>query len=144
MIIDLRQFIETERKIWDELSQRIQRLETDPNASLSVADAERIRLALSLRLLGLPAPASRLCLRVERFGPVPGEQGVLGPQSTSSAGGRDETRAEQAARLREALAQVHALAGAQAALRAVCVDPDSRVPERRVVLTPVVEWASAH
>src|SRR5258707_14725163 len=42
MIIDLRQFIETERKIWDELSQRIQRLETDPNTPLSVADAERI------------------------------------------------------------------------------------------------------
>jgi uncharacterized membrane protein SpoIIM required for sporulation len=42
MIIDLRQFIETERKIWDELTQRIQRLETDPNIPLSVADAERI------------------------------------------------------------------------------------------------------
>ena len=42
MIIDLRQFIETEHKIWDELSQRIQRLETDPNTPLSVADAERI------------------------------------------------------------------------------------------------------
>src|SRR5258707_3642070 len=42
MIIDLRQFIETERKIWDELAQRIQRLETDPNAPLSVPDAERI------------------------------------------------------------------------------------------------------
>jgi Uncharacterized membrane protein len=42
MIIDLRQFIETERKIWDELAQRIQRLETDPNTPLSVADAERI------------------------------------------------------------------------------------------------------
>src|SRR5258708_10594670 len=42
MIIDLRQFIETERKIWDELDQRIQRLENDPNTALSVTDAERI------------------------------------------------------------------------------------------------------
>ncbi len=42
MIIDLRQFIETERKIWDELAQRIQRLENDPNTALSVTDAERI------------------------------------------------------------------------------------------------------
>ncbi len=42
MIIDLRQFIETERKIWDELSQRIQRLENNPNTPLSVGDAERI------------------------------------------------------------------------------------------------------
>jgi protein ImuB len=104
----------------------------------ALVDGERIRLALSVRLLGLPAPASRLSLRVERFGPVPGEQGVLGPQSKT--GERDgHRRAADAARLREALAQVHALAGAQAALRAVCVDPDSRVPERRVVLTPVVE-----
>jgi len=42
MIIDLRQFIETERKIWDELAQRIQRLENDPQTPLSVSDAERI------------------------------------------------------------------------------------------------------
>ncbi len=42
MIIDLRQFIETERKIWDELAQRIQRLENDPNTALSATDAERI------------------------------------------------------------------------------------------------------
>jgi len=31
------------------------------------------------------------------------------------------------------------VAGRDGALRAVCVDVDSRVPERRVVLTPVVE-----
>jgi uncharacterized membrane protein SpoIIM required for sporulation len=42
MIIDLRHFIETERKIWDELAQRLQRLENDPHTALSVADAERI------------------------------------------------------------------------------------------------------
>jgi uncharacterized membrane protein SpoIIM required for sporulation len=42
MIIDLRQFIETERQIWDELAQRIRRLEDDPNAPLSIAEAERI------------------------------------------------------------------------------------------------------
>ena len=38
---------------------------------------------------------------------------------------------------------MRAVAGADAALRAVCVDPDSRVPERRVVLAPVPgvsEW----
>ena len=31
---------------------------------------------------------------------------------------------------------MRAVAGRDAALRAVCVDPDSRVPERRVVLAP--------
>jgi len=45
----------------------------------------------------------------------------------------------RAARLREAVAQVRAAAGTDAALRAVCVDVDSRVPERRVVLTPLAD-----
>jgi protein ImuB len=102
----------------------------------ALADGERIRLALSVRLLALPAPASRLCLGVERFGPPVGEQGVLVEREDHRLAARRATRAAQ---LRDALAQINALAGAQAALRAVCVDPDSRVPERRVVLTPIAE-----
>jgi alanyl-tRNA synthetase len=43
--------------------------------------------------------------------------------------GRDE-------RLREAVRQTRAAAGPDAALRVLEIDPDSRVPERRVVLTP--------
>jgi protein ImuB len=39
-------------------------------------------------------------------------------------------------RLREAIRQVRAAAGPGAALRILAVDPDSRVPERRAVLTP--------
>jgi protein ImuB len=95
----------------------------------AISDPERIGLALSVRLLLLPAPASALALAVERFGPPQGEQGAL----------LDQSRAVRAARLREAVAQVRAVAGRDAALRAVCVDPDSRVPERRVVLAPVAE-----
>jgi len=95
----------------------------------ALGDAERIRLALSLRLLLLPAPASALRLTVERFGPPASEQQAL----------LDQDRAARAARLREAVAQVRAVAGREAALRAVCVDPDSRVPERRVVLAPLPE-----
>ena len=104
----------------------------------ALRDPERIRLALSLRLLALPAPAAMLRLSVERFGPAPGEQGTLPVQEpdTRSAAAVSPARA---ARLREALAQARALAGQEAALRAVCVDPDSRVPERRVVLTPIIE-----
>jgi protein ImuB len=94
-----------------------------------VSDPERIWLALSLRLALLPAPAGALQLAVERFGPPQGEQGAL----------LDQGRAARAARLREAVAQVRAVAGRDAALRAVCVDPHSRVPERRVVLAPVPE-----
>jgi len=92
-------------------------------------DRERIWLALSLRLLALPAPAHELGLSVERFGPPAGEQGAL----------LDQGRAARAARLREAVAQVRTVAGADAALRPVCVDPSSRVPERRVVLAPIPE-----
>jgi protein ImuB len=93
----------------------------------ALADPERIRLALSVRLLELPAPATTLGLTVECFGPAAGEQGDL----------LEEERSARAAHLHEAVAQVHAVAGADGVLRAVCVDPDSRVPERRVVLAPL-------
>jgi protein ImuB len=95
----------------------------------ALSDADRIGLALSLRLLALPSPAGALRLAVERFGPPAGEQGAL----------LDQGRMTRAARMREGVAQVRAVAGQDAALRAVCVDPDSRVPERRVVLAPVPE-----
>jgi protein ImuB len=95
----------------------------------ALSDPERIWLALSLRLLSLPAPAAALRLSVAEFGPPAGDQGAL----------LDQDRAARAARLREAVAMTRALAGRDAALRAVCVDPDSRVPERRVVLAPVPE-----
>ncbi len=95
----------------------------------ALSDPERIWLALSLRLSLLPAPAAVLELSVERFGPPASEQGAL----------LDQDRATRRARLREAIAQTRAVAGQDAALQAVCVDPDSRVPERRVVLAPVPE-----
>jgi protein ImuB len=93
----------------------------------ALSDPQRIGLMLSAPLLTLPAPAAELTLAVERFGPAASEQGTLG----------DQDRAVRAARLGEAIAQTRALAGRDAALRALCVDPDSRVPERRVVLAPV-------
>ena len=42
----------------------------------------------------------------------------------------------RAARLREAVRQARAIAGPEAALRILPVDPESRVPERRLALTP--------
>jgi len=94
-----------------------------------VSDPERILLALSLRLELLPAPAAALRLAVEGFGPPQGEQGTL----------LDQGRGARLSRLGDAVAQVRAIAGRDAALRAVFVDPDSRVPERRVVLAPVAD-----
>ncbi len=94
-------------------------------------ERERICLALRPRLALLPAPAEELCLEVDRFGPVAGEQRSLSELDPARpACARRE-------RLREAVAQVRSAAGHDAALRAVCIDPDSRVPERRVVLAPL-------
>jgi protein ImuB len=93
----------------------------------ATGDSERMRLALCTRLALLPAPAQVLRLEVERFGPAGGEQQSLLDQST-------QARRE---RLWEAVQQVRSVAGHDAALRAVPIDPDSRVPERRVVLTPL-------
>jgi protein ImuB len=91
-----------------------------------LADPERMRLALALRLGLLPAPADALRLEVESFGPPVTDQRPL----------LDEAEAARAARLREAVGQARALAGADAALRVVEVEPDSRVPERRAMLAP--------
>ena len=102
----------------------------------ALCEAERIRLALSVRLIMLPAPAAALRLSVERFGPPRSEQVAL-PELERERGRAPGQRQEM--RLREALAQARALAGQDAALRAHLVDPDSRVPERRVVLTPIPE-----
>ncbi|MCW3018910.1 MAG: hypothetical protein JWN10_1218, partial [Solirubrobacterales bacterium] len=101
----------------------------------ALCDPERIWLALSLRLLALPAPAAVLRLSVDGFGPPVSDQGGLFERESS--GGRPAASPARAARLREAVAQMRAVAGQDAALRAVCVDPDSRVPERRVVLAPI-------
>lgn len=95
----------------------------------ALGDPERIRLALSVRLALLPAPASALRITVERFGAPSSEQGTL----------LDQGAADRAARMRDALAQVRTVAGTEAALRAVLVDERSRVPERRAVLAPIPE-----
>ncbi len=93
----------------------------------ALGDAKRVGLALSLRLSLLPAPAESLRLGVERFGPGGGDQRSLLEQDDQARRGR----------LGEAVNQVRTVAGHDAALRAVCIDPDSRVPERRVVFTPL-------
>jgi protein ImuB len=85
-----------------------------------------MRLALAPRLVLLPAPAERLRLAVERFGPPASDQRSL----------LDEAEAVRRARLREAVQQARAAAGPDAALRVLAVDPGSRVPERRALLTP--------
>jgi protein ImuB len=74
----------------------------------------------------MPAPAETLRLAVERFGPLASDQRAL----------LDDPSAARIARLREAIRQTRAVAGPDAAMRVLEVDPDSRFPERRTVLTP--------
>jgi protein ImuB len=92
----------------------------------ALADPARMRLALAPRLALVPAPAELLRLSVERFGPPASDQRPL----------LDDPAEARAARLREAIRQTRAAAGPDAALRILEVDPDSRFPERRAVLTP--------
>jgi protein ImuB len=92
----------------------------------ALADPRRMRLAITGRLTELPAPADSLRLRVEAFGPPNGDQRSL----------LSEPATIRRARLREAVRQTRAAAGPDAALRILAVDPDSRVPERRLALAP--------
>jgi protein ImuB len=92
----------------------------------ALADPVRMRLALAPRLLLIPAPAEKLRLAVERFGPPASDQRAL----------LEDPAEARVGRLREAIRQARAAAGPDAALRVLEVDPDSRFPERRVVLTP--------
>lgn len=91
-----------------------------------LVDPGRMRLALAPRLTLVPAPVEVLRLAVEQFGPLASDQrGLL-----------EEPAAARATRLREAIRQARAAAGPDAALRVLEIDPDSRVPERCVVLAP--------
>jgi protein ImuB len=91
-----------------------------------LADAARMGLALGQRLALLPAPAEALRLTAERLGPPhAGDRALF-----------DDGAVQRRARLGEAVRQARATAGPEAALRVLAVDPDSRVPERRIVLTP--------
>jgi protein ImuB len=92
----------------------------------ALADPRRMRLVLTPKLDELPAPAVALRLRAEALGPPAADQRSL----------LSEPAALRAARLREAVRQARAVAGPEAALRILSVDPDSRVPERRLALTP--------
>ena len=91
-----------------------------------LADPRRMRLVLGQKLSELPSPSDVLRLRAEGFGPPAGDQRSL----------LAEPAAIRRARLREAVRQARSVAGPEAALRIIPVDPDSRVPERRLTLAP--------
>ncbi len=90
------------------------------------ASARVLRTVLAPRLEELPAPAVTLWLRSDRLGARAAEQTELAIHG-------DESRRH---RLLAALREVRAAEGAEALLKVLPVDPSSRVPERRAILTP--------
>jgi protein ImuB len=95
------------------------------------ASPERLRLALAPRLGELPGPATTLALRALELGPEAGDQAPL----------RRSPSEERQGRLAEAVHQARAAAGRDAILQVIEVDPRSRVPERRAILTPFPDGA---
>jgi protein ImuB len=94
----------------------------------ATADPSRLADALVPHLSLLPAPAATLRLEAMALGPETGEQ--------LSLASPDEERRE---RISEAVRQTRSAAGADAVLRVLEVDPESRIPERREVLMPFPE-----
>lgn len=94
----------------------------------AIVDPKRILLALRAPLGLLPAPAVALGLAVTEFGPPTADQLSL----------LDGERRARDARRAKAVAQVQALGGPNAVLRALVVEPDSPQPEHRSLLTPWV------
>jgi protein ImuB len=90
------------------------------------ADPTRLRLALLPKLERLPGPAASLSLQALETGPPASDQAML---AESAHPGRRR-------RLAEAVRQARAVAGKDAVLRVLEVDSESRVPERRSLLTP--------
>jgi protein ImuB len=89
--------------------------------------SERVlRTVLVPHLEQLPAPAVTLRLRAIGLGPPVGEQVEL------SVRGQEHRHH----RLGDAVREVRAAQGTEALLKVLPVDPASRVPERRVALTP--------
>jgi protein ImuB len=95
------------------------------------AEPELLRLALLPRLEELPGPATRLGLQALVLGPLGHDQPAL------SRSPRERRRE----RLGEAVRQARTAGGRDAVLRVLDVDVRSRVPERRVMLTPFPEAA---
>ena len=90
------------------------------------ASARVLRRVLGPRLESLPAPAISLRLRALSLGPPAGDQLELAVRGSE----------HRRRRLGDAVREVRAAQGAEALLKVLPVEPGSRVPERRAVLTP--------
>jgi impB/mucB/samB family len=103
--------------------------------ALRRASADRSRLADALlpHLALLPAPAATLRLEAASLGAETGDQLTL-----------SSPEQERRRQISEAVRQTRSAAGADAVLRVLEVDPESRMPERREVLMPWCEGAPSN
>ena len=92
------------------------------------ADPTRLRLALLPKLEELPGPAASLSLLALETGPPASDQAALDESALQN----------RRRRFAEAVRQARAVAGKDAVLRVLEVDSESRVPERRCMLTPFI------
>jgi protein ImuB len=92
-------------------------------------DHERLLLALKAKLVAIPGPVVSLTLRVLELGAATGDQATIDEQAAES----------RRRRLAEAVRQARAAAGKDAVLRVIDADTESRVPERRSLLSPYQE-----
>lgn len=90
------------------------------------ASAQTIRSLLARRLEELPGPAAAFRLRALAFGPQTVDQLDLGVDGAQS----------RRRRVGAAIREVRAAAGPEALLRVIEIEPRSRVPERRYLLSP--------
>ncbi len=90
------------------------------------ASAQTIRSLLARRMEELPGPAAALRLRALAFGPRAVDQLDLGIDGAQS----------RRRRVGAAIREVRAAAGPDALLRVIEIEPRSRVPERRYLLSP--------
>ena len=92
----------------------------------ATADPDRLALAALPRLAEVTGPVIELWIGGDASGALAGHQLTATPSPAE----------ERRARAREAIRQVRAAQGPEAMLRAVEIEPWSRLPERRWVLTP--------
>jgi len=101
----------------------------DQGLGRPTASARALRAVLGPRLESLPGPASSLRLRALALGPPATDQLEL------AAPGAEDRRG----RLGDAIREVRTAQGADSLLEVIPLDPASRLPERRAILTPTAD-----
>ncbi len=102
---------------------------TDQGLGRPTGSARVLRAVLAPRLAALPGPAAALRLRALGLGPPAPDQLELSVRGA----------AHRRRRLGDAIREVRIAQGADSLLEIIPLDPASRLPERRAILTPTAD-----